>query len=255
MPVGDRPIPRPTLPSRTLPNSPLSSNIPNHIDWSAPNPLQVPELSQINRAIESGRREATSQLHHERVERENDQSKSNFIKIRDYSGTTVSFKVTPEISESKSVSYIEISEIRQAASILIFNGSPGRQFNVNVKLVSRTPKEADDNFRDLNIMKMWSVPTKGGTRYNSSFGDQIEEDSPTLLYLYGYGNNFKGIQMVMKSINIEYQSEVDYILSPTHNARMPIIMPVSMTFQEIRSGDELSNFNIEKYKRGELEFW
>lgn len=181
---------------------------------------------------------------------------SSIRNIRIYeqvSGEFINFKVAPEISEAASTNYIEISEIRQAASILVYLGSPSRNFNINAKLVSRTTAEADQNFKYLNLLKSWSKPTKGATR--STFGEILDTDVPSVLYLYGYGKLFKGIQVVMKSINVEYQTDCDAIYTSDGVTKMPIILPVSLSFQEIRSAKELKEFDIQKYKNGILEYW
>lgn len=173
-------------------------------------------------------------------------------------GAYVNFAVTPEVSESKSVNYIEISEIRQAASILVFIGSPGRNFTVNAKLVSRTSEEADANFSRLNLLKSWAKPDKGGRSRSagSPSGNGIDTSAPTILYMYGYGRLMKGIQIVMKSINVDYPTDTDYVqLTGDPKTRMPIIMPVSMTFQEIRSAQQLAQFDLSAYKLGQLERW
>lgn len=194
--------------------------------------------------------------------------------------TFVTFVVTPEMSESKTVNYIEINEIRQAGSILIFIGSPGRTFSVNVKLISRNAEEAAANFKRLSILKSWGMPSKGIAGTVESTGEQLDSDAPKVLYLKGYGALFKRIQVVMKSINIEYPADSDYISSPAPQTEaeyqaslnapigddsesdsdnlslsMPIILPISMTFQEIRAGQELTNFDIAAYKSGTLEHW
>lgn len=160
----------------------------------------------------------------------------------------VVFKVQPEISESKNVNYIEVSEIRQAASILIFIGSPGRQFNLNVKLVSRTEAEATKNFEYLHRMKSWGMPKKGES------GPSGDSDVPPTLALRGYVNNFKNIRMVLKSMNAEYPTDCDYITA-SNGTQMPIIMPITLSFQETRSADELKRFNFENYRAGELSDW
>lgn len=165
------------------------------------------------------------------------------------SSSRVTFKVQPEISESKNVNYIEVSEIRQAASILIFIGSPGRQFNLNVKLVSRTVAEADKNFEYLHRMKSWAMPKKGET------GPSGDSETPPVLRIVGYNNNFKDIRVVLRSITVEYPVECDYINASNGDTPMPIIMPIALSFQETRSADELRAFDFDKYKQGKLDIW
>ena len=157
--------------------------------------------------------------------------------------------VQPEMSEAKSVQYIEISEIRSAASMLIFIGSPSRTFTINAKLVSRNRQEASENFRRLHAMKSWSQPDLTKT------GNAKDLESPRIIRIYAYGKNIKGIPTVMKSINVDYSIDCDYITTLDGSAQMPIICPVNMTFQETRTSDELSLFDILKYKKGLLNEW
>lgn len=156
--------------------------------------------------------------------------------------------VTPEFSESGSVSYAEIADIRQAASILIYMGSPGRSFSINAKFVSRTPEEAGENYRMLQLLKSWRTPDK-------QFATALDSATPRVVRLYAYGNNIKGIPTVMKSINIDFPVDCDYISTADNMAKMPIIFSVSMQFQETRNAKELEQFDIEKYKTGQLQWW
>lgn len=160
----------------------------------------------------------------------------------------VVFRVTPQISESKSANYIEESGLRAAASLIIYSGSPSRDFNLNIKLVSRTKDEAVENFRILHRMKGWPQPTKGG--------NSIDSDAPSILYLHGYGRQFKAIKCIAKSLNIEYPTDCDYIsIGDGDGTKMPIIMPINLSLQEIRSGEELSKFDLSAYKNGNLVNW
>lgn len=177
--------------------------------------------------------------------------------VRIYEQTTgsyVNFNVSPEISESKSVNYIEVSELRKAASLMIFLGSPSRNFTINAKLVSRTSEEAERNYRDLQLMKSWAMPDADSKSVGVG-GGSIDQQAPSILYLYGYGNIFKGIQIVMKSINVDYPTDCDYIPLSGGRTKMPIIMNVNMSFQEIRSSEELQQFNMSQYKLGRLAYW
>jgi hypothetical protein len=67
----------------------------------------------------------------------------------------VRFTVTPEMSESKSVSYVDVSDVRLPASILIYMGSPSRNYNINAKFLSRSVDEADQTYAYLNLLRGW----------------------------------------------------------------------------------------------------
>ena len=91
--------------------------------------------------------------------------------------------LTPELSESRTVNYQEISEMRQAGGLLIYIGTPARTYQLSARMVSRTALEADDTFRNTHILKGWTAPNKllnsGG---GISGGDG--ENAPEVLKLY-----------------------------------------------------------------------
>lgn len=180
---------------------------------------------------------------------------SDYIKILEQGSDKkyVIFSVTPNVSESKNTNYIEISDIRQAASILVFISSPGRSFTITAKLVSRSEQEATKNFKYLHLIKSWGMPSKGSAV--DTGGSVIDSEVPKILYLYGYGKQYKGIPMVMKSLSHDFPDDTDYISTASKDAKMPIILTLNMTFQEIRSAEDLRKFNIEKYKTGQLPTW
>lgn len=168
----------------------------------------------------------------------------------------VHFKVTPEISESATANYIEESDIRAASSLLIYMGSPARNFSFNAKLVSRTEKEALENFKYLNLLKSWRMPFVGEQALDSG-GNQLETgtNSPQVLYIRS-GGMFRDVQVVMRSLNIEYNTDSDRIsVEGDKDTKMPIILPISMTFQEIHSATEIKEFDIISYKDGSLSYW
>ena len=165
------------------------------------------------------------------------------------SRNSVLFEVQPELSEAKSTNYVEIGEIRSSASLLIFMGSPSRNFSLNAKLVSRTVEEATQNFEYLHRLKGWSMPDPKYQTKISGTG------VPRTLLLYAYGKNIRGVPTVIKTLNIDYPVDCDYILTKDKDARMPIILNVSVQLQETRTPDELTAFLIEEYKTGQLPWW
>lgn len=165
----------------------------------------------------------------------------------------VAFKVQPEMSESKSVNYIEISEIRAPGSIMIFIGSPARNFSLTGKLISRSIQEAEENFRILHTLKGWTMPDKAYSAHDSYSSAKQDSGTPRILKLFGYGKNLKGIPVVIKSLNVTYPIDSDYI--DTGSVRMPIIMPIDIQLQEMRSSNELDKFSITDYRAGELPLW
>lgn len=160
----------------------------------------------------------------------------------------VEFNLSPEISESKQVIYAEIGDIRQAASILIYGGSPSRKWSVTAKFLSRTTKEADETWKSVQLMRSWANPDT-----NYKFG--IDSGTPHVLRLYGYGRTWQGIPVVLSSINVEYPSDIDYI--PTaYGTNVPVIQSISFQLTEARTPDDLlKKFDLEKFKLGVLPEW
>lgn len=166
----------------------------------------------------------------------------------------VVFEVSPEITESGSASYVDISDIRGPASILYYQGSASRNFSISAKFVSRTTAEATQTARNLHILKSWRVPesTTGG----------VGLSPPTLLYLQGYGSLLKNIPVVMTDLSIELPSEHDYVEDGV--TAVPIITSVSISLREAHGladsdGEDtlsqLGRFNIIDYRLGRLEGW
>lgn len=160
---------------------------------------------------------------------------------------TVTFNITPDISESQQVIYNEIADIRQAASILIYMGSPARNWNITAKFLARTPGEAEATYLDTQLLKSWSKPDN-----NYVYADN--DEAPHVLRLRGYGAQWKGIPVVIRSLNFEHSSEVDYVRA-TGGADVPIVQTVSIQLTEARTPDELDTFDLEKFKLGILPNW
>lgn len=159
----------------------------------------------------------------------------------------VEFNLSPEISESKQVIYAEIGDIRQAASILIYGGSPSRKWSITAKFLSRTAKEADLTWKSIQLMRSWANPDT-----NYKYG--IDSGTPHVLRLYGYGRTWQGIPVVLSSLNVDYPSDVDYI--PTeYGTNVPVIQSISFQLTEARVPDDLNKFDLEKFKLGVLPEW
>lgn len=163
----------------------------------------------------------------------------------------VRFYVTPDVTESGSASYIEISDVRQPASYLIYMGSPSRGWEISAKLISRTVEEADRTFRYMNTMRSWRMPeTIGG----GGVGSGRDTSAPTILNLYGYGQTFKGIPVVMTNLRLEWSQEVDTIKS-SNGSDIPIIMSVGISIKEAHQSADMQNFNISSFRAGTLGNW
>lgn len=164
--------------------------------------------------------------------------------------STVIFEATPDMSESGRTQLIDIGDIRAAASIIIYMGSPSRSFNLNAKFVSRTKKEATTNNNYINILKAWRMPViKNGENWGAE---------PETLRLFAYGNIMRGIPVMVESITVEYSSESDFIESVDDNKKtiwVPIVQNVTIGLKEVRSMEDLGSFDYASYKTGNLDQW
>lgn len=70
---------------------------------------------------------------------------------------SVVFFISPELTEGRNVTWAEVSDLRLPASILIYMGSPSRNFSINAKFLARSQAEADVAFRNMNLLKSWCV--------------------------------------------------------------------------------------------------
>lgn len=162
---------------------------------------------------------------------------------------TVKFHATPQIQETGTTLWSSIEDARAPASILTYQGSPSRNFNISAKFISRTKKEADRTFRYVNLLRSWRMPYIGG-----SAGGRLFAAEPEVLHLFGYGNTFRGIPVVLRSLNLDLTDEVDYIKS-SNNSDIPIIWPVTISLQEIHTIKDFNTFKIDDFSKGILPWW
>lgn len=189
-----------------------------------------------------------------------------FSQIRLYeqsTGAYVDFPIRPEISESSSTYYNKIeNDIRQPGGFKIYLGTSLRTFRLTATLVSRTRKEALKNYRKYTLIRSWTMPDRNGLARTDGVTDfdakkGIDASAPTIVYLYGYGKLFKGIPTTVDNLSIVYKTDVDYIpIEGDDNTSIPILFNIDLTLGEIRYPDELlKTFDLNMYKKGELERW
>lgn len=169
--------------------------------------------------------------------------------LQDMTLEQVQFELSPEISESKQANYAQIDEIRQAASILIYSGSPSRNWSVSAKFLSRTVDEATTTWKNIQLLKAWHNPD---TNYYNGY----DSGTPYILRMYGYGETWQGIPVVLKSLTVEYPTDVDYIPN-INGTNVPVIQSVNFSLTEARTPAELTrgDFDLEKFKLGVLKHW
>lgn len=74
----------------------------------------------------------------------------------------VTFMVTPDLSESRTVNYKTVDPVHAPGQIYAFVNSSSRTFQLSgVKFVSRTQEEAEENINHLWRLKAWTMPAFG----------------------------------------------------------------------------------------------
>ena len=203
----------------------------------------------------------------------------------------VIFKVTPELSESRNINYKNLDPIHMPGNIQTYGNSSSRSFNLTAKFISRTIKEANQNSKDLQLIKSWGLPYFGISGNSTSNQAQIEKNRrdrrsnlestpgdpnarefnntrsllgapPDVLLLSAYSDpnapiktrftsNINKIPVVLSQISNSYSSEVDYIPTSTGEP-FPVFMSVELILLETHSPSEYSKFSLSDFKSGRL---
>lgn len=178
----------------------------------------------------------------------------------------VVFDVTPEITESRNVNYKAMDPVHAPGQIMVFTNTQSRTFSMSgIKLVSRTPQEAEINLRKLQQLRSWCMPRFG---MNSSTADDLGEEllglPPPVLFLTAYSRsgtnpdsatlrleNINNVPVVITSLTIPYPTDVDYINTP---AGVPVarIMTIDVQLTETHSPTEYDNFSLSQFRAGTL---
>jgi hypothetical protein len=171
----------------------------------------------------------------------------------------VIFKVTPQISESRSVDYTPVQPIHLPGGIQIYKFTGSRTFEISAHFISRNSTDALENIKLLQTLRSWTMPFFGATKV-------LKGAPPEVLYLYGYspsssyrknvnGININRIPVVMTSLSITYPEDVDYIqtkVGSTNTEPFPVKMDVNISLIETHSPYEYERFDLIKFKKGEL---
>lgn len=163
---------------------------------------------------------------------------------------SVVFDITPEISESASASFEELSQMRSPSGILIYQGSPGRTYSISGKLFSRTQQEASRTYRDLYLLRSWRKPEQIG---DADFGI----NAPSVIKMSGYNGVFRNIPVVMTSLGFEWSSDTDYVTAG-NGANLPILLNFSISLKEAQAVEDfkgVNTFDITRFREGVLDGW
>ena len=76
----------------------------------------------------------------------------------------VEFRASPQVTENRNVNYNALEPLHAPGQIQVYKNTSSRTFTISdLKLVSRTQKEADDNLRRLWTLRAWTMPRFGNS--------------------------------------------------------------------------------------------
>jgi len=88
--------------------------------------------------------------------------------------STVNFRASPTVTENRNVNYNALEPLHAPGQIQVYKNTSSRSFSISdLKLISRTQKEADDNMKILWQLRAWTMPRFG----NSSTLDKRERSN------------------------------------------------------------------------------
>jgi len=109
------------------------------------------------------------------------------VSLRSSTGKNiVIFDASPVVSESRSVQYEPLNVVHLPGNLLAYRNTSNRIFGLNdIKLISRTPKEARKNLTRINILRAWAMPYFGvpgkGTTTAAQQSEYLSKLSPEQL--------------------------------------------------------------------------
>jgi len=175
----------------------------------------------------------------------------------------VAFRVSPDISETRTASYKALDPIHLPGSIQIYTNTGPRTWSMSgIKLVSRNGYEAEENLATVNQLRSWMVPFFGETDTTNGRGGYSADllgSPPEVLQFSAYSNltdktktNIRNIPVVMTSLSIPYPTDVDYIQTVETNQPFPSVMSIDILLMETHSPREFSQFDLIDFRQGTL---
>lgn len=137
--------------------------------------------------------------------------------------SVLTLDTTPVVRESQRVEYATITPTHSPGSMQVFKSSPSRTFGISARLVSRTPEEALNNMKRLQLIRAWTKPYFGeshtldqnyevsqtvSTRLSDTSDPTTENNSstgsydmlgapPEVLYFYAYASSNQRAETTM----------------------------------------------------------
>jgi len=192
------------------------------------------------------------------------------VSLREIGATSMdrifTYKTTPTISEAQTVEYKQFNPVHAPGSINTFVNSPSRTFSFgDVKLISRTQREATETLKNIRLLRSWTKPVFGlgvtpdafKNDPNSFSNEDILGAPPRVLFLSAYTNHgdvngiLKNIPVVVTSLTFNYPNDVDYMILQDGSA-VPVVMNVEISVTETHSPIEYTKFSLAKYRNGDM---
>lgn len=99
---------------------------------------------------------------------------SNSPDLQSAKPRTVQFDATPDLIENRNVNYKTLDPMHAPGQLFVYANTSSRTFNLsNIRLISRTPKEASANLERLWILRSWCMPSFG----RNEFEDEMQRAS------------------------------------------------------------------------------
>ncbi len=216
------------------------------------------------------------------------------VKLRSQvTNTVVAFDVTPEITETRNVNYKTLEPVHMPGGIYVYGSTSARNYQVNnIRLVSRTAREAAKNLYRLNILRSWTMPYFGINNSsltgappdvlalsayatgsidsaNDQFAKAREDNSlgtndmlPARPNARNRATNIQNVPVVLQQLSIPYPSDTDYIPTSAEiiqgveisaGVPFPTIMTVDLVLMETHSPREYARFDLKKFRNGLLD--
>jgi len=76
----------------------------------------------------------------------------------------VSFNVTPDLTESRNVSYKTVEPVHMPGQFYVYTNTSARTFSLtSIKFISRTRKEAQTTLEQIQLIRSWTMPRFGNS--------------------------------------------------------------------------------------------
>lgn len=124
-----------------------------------------------------------------------------------YARNGIVFDLTPKIDYSQSIEYAKTNIPHFNGTLFNYKNTPSPSINLTAHFINGNIDEVSYNIQIIHFLKSISL---------SDFGTKDEHQGlpPPFLYLNGFGiTNFRNLKVLVKSFNISYPDNIDYIKS------------------------------------------